>query len=1391
MASNEQHSEAADAKPHRRGLAELLCHLRVFPRSRLRLVANIIGLLFITLVLVGLILTQTPLAKRVVLPILEAAAGVEAEATAVRIELNGTLVFDDLVLRVPGIAGPGGRLFSADRVVIVPDYRGVLLQDTRIGYAHIEGAVIRLSVDAETGRPNVTALGSAGAGDERFEPPLLSINASRLEYGEHTAAGAYEVLKALALNGSIQRAGDGYEATVLAASPATGERIRIAATQQDQFLRAVLDEVDLVHWPAAIAPRPIRPLAAALNAEGSASEVRFTYDFTNDEFSIAGVLDDVAMSLPFDRDGNYRLTGERARISELSGVISIDSVDGVTADASGMIETLPYELSIESESLSFEEPFRIGLVTRNFALTEDISLLSFAPDDVLDEFARFDRLEGLIDAAVLIERRRRDDDSISDGEITATLSFRNATASYRSFPYTFRDLRGTVTVTPDLNVRIVGIEGVADTGATISASGVFRSREGTTPDNPLQVELDIEVDDVPVGPDQPAFVTMLGDQAEVVEQLFATDMLIDLTEEQLAVPGIGRFEVGGTGAVDIILRRRFGGRGSWNNRIVVTAPRMGLVPKSFPLPIVAQDLRLTLFPLPDDRIRAVIEDGVAIAAGGGRGVVDLELLLGEGEGGGSARIEPTVSVSVDEIPASEPLEHAISLVGGERSDRREALREFFDRLGPSGLLSGDVWVGRLENGELGVQVFADVRDGALALSSDLGEGARLERVEGVVEVFERAVHVDLVGVAPATDTSIAAIATVELDTDTPFIEVLVDADAADTSLPIAESIAAFSTGAAETVAEILSSRNIRGRADVRTRVTIEPDGPTAVRIVAGEVVEVSFDAFEDVRLTLSRSSGEAAIEIGSELRFRRFEATLAINGTPSGTVRVDGTLPLTEDGLGDGGGVEFALDDAVLESALAQRLLQQRSGLSEAMLRDLALSGEFDASGTLSAAGGELAVVGVMSPRSLSLTLDGTRIEFPRVAGQASIDADGVITLRDVGLESADAWSATLDGTLDTTDRQLDLAIGVASDDGIPGSLRALLPSPAADALAQIGLEASGPIAVEIGTLRADLGEGGAMRVEGSASFERASAEVGIEVSEAAGRVGFEASQDGATVTLALDRATAMGVGATAIVGTIEVDDGAVSFPRIAADMHAGRITAHGELAPSARGRRYEVGVGLSDIHLPSLLADLNDEPIPDDPTESFGRLDAGLTLSGIVGRPESRTGRGEIRIPDGSVITNAFFARLVSVGNLQVPTSGAVSDARASFFIRGDRMSFDRISALVQSVELYGFGLLGIESRELDLYFSSRRLERIPVLTDVFDGIKDELVTVRVTGTLTDRNVFAETLPVTRRILESIFGTEPSGSAALDALRRRANEPRVYNQQQRPLQPVATTPEG
>lgn len=1380
---------AEHAKP---GKLEQLCHWRLFPRARWRLVLNVLGLLAITLVLLALILTQTPLTKRVVLPLLEKRTGLAIDAGAVRIEPNGTIVFENLMCRVPGVAGPGGRVLWADRVLVVPNWGG--LTGGGLDWVHADGAIVRLSVDADTGRPNIASLLDRvdGTASGPFSSPELSLNASSFEYGEHSAAGNYEVLKPLTINGSIRRDDDRYTAVLLASRPAGGERVVAKAVLENRRVEAVLDEIDLVHWPPAIAPRPIRPLASALGAEGRARGVVFTYEWGEQagDFSIAGALDGVAMTLPLDRDGNYRLTGERARIDGLSGTISIGSVDGVSAAAVGTVEGLPYELVIESEEVGFDAPFRIELMTRGFDVGDGIRLLSFAPDEVLDEFARFDRLSGIIDASAVVERTRRSDGTLTNGELTATLAFRDATASYRDFPYTFGDLRGTVTISPDLVVRLIGIEGEADTGATVRASGTFRTTPaGEGPDAPLQVELDIEVADVPIGPDEEAFVRAMAGQADALEQLFAVDAI-----EAADIEGFG---LGGVGSIDIVIRRKFGGRGSWSNRIVVRSPTLGVVPKAFPMPITGEAVEITIFPLPDKAIRAVVDGAAVRVFGGGTGSVDLDLVVGPGDGGSSGpMIEPTVVVEVEGLPTSDALVRAIALVG-EPSEPRDELADLLDGLGIDGTVSGEVWVDRLPSGELGVQVFAEVDDATLALESELGSGVRMRGVSGTIDVSERAVHVDAAGRVDGGGAWISAIATIGLGVDSEFLEVDVDAEGADAGLPIAESVAVFSGDAAAQVERVMDERRVEGVADVRTRVVRTGEGPIEITLVGERAEELSFDVPGGMRLTLTRSSGSATLEVGEMLRFDSFEADVAAGGIASGRAFIDGWLTLDGDEIGREGLLDVLLVGGRFESPLTRSLIEGDTGIDVQRWNAWKPAGEYDSYARIAADDGSLAVEGWLQPITLALTLGEQRLAFPRIAGVIELGDDGLVRFDGLRVETDDRWSAAIDGSLETTSNVLELVLGFASEDGLTDSVRTLLPEAVADAIERIAFDSSDRIEVEIERLETTLGSGRPPIVAGSALFAGASADIGVALVDVVGQVAFATEPTGATtIDLALERAKAFGVTLNGVSGAVAIEDGGVALTDITGATHGGRFTVHGGISSGTNSgtngrigtatQRYDIGIELSNVRLASLLAEQNTAERPAAMPERPGRIDAGVSIAGVVGQAGTRTGRGEVRVQDGAVLSGTFFARLISVGNFQIPTTGVVRDARLSFFIDGDRVLFDRISAFVRSVELYGFGVFDLSNEGLNMYFASRSIDRIPVLTDVFDGIRDELLTVRVTGTLDDRQITPETLPVTRRLLEQLFGASRAGrSAEFEVLRRRAEEVRVPSEPGTLLQPI------
>jgi hypothetical protein len=121
----------------------------------------------------------------------------------------------------------------------------------------------------------------------------------------------------------------------------------------------------------------------------------------------------------------------------------------------------------------------------------------------------------------------------------------------------------------------------------------------------------------------------------------------------------------------------------------------------------------------------------------------------------------------------------------------------------------------------------------------------------------------------------------------------------------------------------------------------------------------------------------------------------------------------------------------------------------------------------------------------------------------------------------------------------------------------------------------------------------------------------------------------------------------------------------------------------------------------------------------------------------------------------------LLRLSNLQLPMGEKLTDASASFFIRGGTMTFERLEASSPSVVIQGAGEMRWPSTALDLRFNTRGRVEIPVVSDLFRGVRDELLTAVVAGTLAKPEFKMETLPATRGMLGTIFRTSPERSEA------------------------------
>lgn len=324
------------------------------------------------------------------------------------------------------------------------------------------------------------------------------------------------------------------------------------------------------------------------------------------------------------------------------------------------------------------------------------------------------------------------------------------------------------------------------------------------------------------------------------------------------------------------------------------------------------------------------------------------------------------------------------------------------------------------------------------------------------------------------------------------------------------------------------------------------------------------------------------------------------------------------------------------------------------------------------------------------------------------------------------------------------------------------------------------------------------------------------EGGEGVGVGGVEGRVSDWSMTVRGTRALVAGVEATGLQATVRGDaSGLVLVPSFGADMHGGRLAGSGRVATEGgrastgmTGRvggaapapgmaaavgqadgvrggggggdggtggggggasRYLLEAKLSGVRLARVLDDLNDRVSSPGDDWDRGTLDADISLSGPLGEPSLRRGRGSAVISGGRVIDLPVVLPLLQFSNLQLPTGEPLSYADASFFIEGDTVAFERILVASGSLEVIAYGTAELPDLEIDLRAHSRASRGIPVLSRILEVVRDEFVTARVQGTLAEPRVSTDSFLGTRRFFATLLGVEETAQDRMfgEAFRR------------------------
>ncbi|MCH9058212.1 MAG: hypothetical protein IIB55_06270, partial [Planctomycetes bacterium] len=933
---------------------------------------------------------------------------------------------------------------------------------------------------------------------------------------------------------------------------------------------------------------------------------------------------DGEMNLPIEPDQSVRGAdpGLPLRVTSVNGSVTF-TPDGLFADADGLVGDLACRIKLDVDGFELESPFTLQIESLGFALEENPDFLPYAPPMVRKRLRSFSNPTGVVDAMVVIERGRGDENGPGTITYHGEFRLRDGKAAFAKLPYQFENLTAHVRFDQD-RIDIVQIQGTAPTGATVFATGWIAPLDGNQ-----EVVLDILVQGVPA---DDALLEALGEEYgpiyEAVMDRAAYHELLDrglvITRTQHAeyeqrlervrddaaesarlrrLLSAPVFELGGLAAVKVHLRRPPLEHTDWDVVLEISLKEGGVLPEAFPMPFIARDVEVWT-----DLERVEMRGGSFEGLTGGTAEVSLVIDVTEG-------FSPDIRVKALDVPLDELLFSAIpddneGLTGGE------VLRG----LGVGGRGDVTVHVVQRENGDIGFDAHAVFDSMRLApRRREAAHGVWSRSVSGEVRVSEREMSVHIEGElernAEGSGESgpIAGVPAGRLvaDTNVRFAHEAEGIKATFTSHVTVEDgdaqaryedlVAVFSLDASDRIMSLRRVHDPVGRMSADVTVVGPEDGVVETVMRVSDVRDAALNLLEG-RIAFTESRGSLTARLGPDnvIEFDGFEAAMEFDGTAAGTIRLGGMAPvslLAGQGYGPERPEPFVVEiiDGRFESPFSRRGVERfLSERTRAWCRLSRPVGDYGLVTRITASGAS----GVLRPTSLTYVNGEREAKFDRVQGVIRYSPIGG-TLEGVRMHGP-GWSIAAEGewhipTLGSLSLTADYTIDAVE---LTDQLRGVLPPRMLAGLEAMSLQVDGLLAVDAGTLhyslRPDFAEPFVVTTA-SGRFKGASLLVGVEIKECEGTFETRVSADPEALwanfdmRIEADRLVVGGVTLTDARARVTGDSsGLMELTEVSGAGHGGTFTAEARVQRSATGPAvYVSNIRVADMRMSPLLEEM------------------------------------------------------------------------------------------------------------------------------------------------------------------------------------------------------------
>ncbi len=437
----------------------------------------------------------------------------------------------------------------------------------------------------------------------------------------------------------------------------------------------------------------------------------------------------------------------------------------------------------------------------------------------------------------------------------------------------------------------------------------------------------------------------------------------------------------------------------------------------------------------------------------------------------------------------------------------------------------------------------------------------------------------------------------------------------------------------------------------------------------------------------------------------------------------------------------------------------------------LAPAGTVDADLTYAAAAAEGAPVDyrlTLRPQDVSVCPPAVPYRLDHVTGTVTVDPRTIALAHVHGTHGPASVALAGEGITDHPDRwnltlsTRDLPVDADLRRALPAGVRAVVEQGKFHGRVDVdlttlnyrgGTDAAVPGATPGATADVDL--------IGSARTAGASLDVGVPVDGVTGGVTFQAAVRGGHVAafrgdLDLDALALAGRPLAHLRAHLDQPSGSdtLRLSDVRGELAGGRLAGRVDLrfprqadgatpgatpgATTAPAGGYSVAFAVTDADVATIAG-----PAVPGGKPIRGRLSASLDMQGDWADPATRRGRGDVLVAGRDMYQIPVLLGLLEVTDLALPTSRPFSEASARYAVDGRRVTFEQLQMRGDDLVMAGSGWLDFGTRRVRMDFTTDNphMAGLPVLHDLWQGAKRELLQIQVRGTVQDPQVSAASL--------------------------------------------------